>query len=804
MNRPRWQKIFSDLWKNKARSFLVIASIAVGLFAIGIIDKTYISIDHDMEVGYQATNPANIEVQTSLLNQDNVDRVAHLPGVNSVEAARQVHLQVKDPSGDIWNSINITSKDFENNQINQVELLEGVWPPKDNQIILVDHKLEEIQAGLGDWITLRNSMDDTFSLQVVGIVKDQSVGANTVNGGFFNAPISGYVTNNTLEWMHIDSPELYNALFLIITDDPTLEFNRTSTATVVRQDLEDNRIQVTNVSTRSPLHHPNQELVDAISQVLILLGILIVILSTFLITNTMQSLLDQQTQQIGIMKTIGAKRSQITQIYMALIFIFGILAFAIAYPLSITVADKLNQFLASTVNYKYSGSHFESQVLIIELVLALIVPQVAAYFPIQQGVGISVQEALSGIRQVTEAGKGWIDRLLAKIHNLSRPLLIAIRNIFRRKGRLVLTLTTLSLAGAVFISVFSVRISLSNYIDQVSQYFLADLNLTLARPYREDQIDQILSSVPEISEVEGWSSLRGSMVLPDDSIGDSVSLVAVPGSSQLIDPTLLAGRWLVAEDQNAIVLNDQFQERFSYLQVGDSIELQIDGETTEWVIVGFFQLAGKIGGLAAYINQEYLTTLPGQVQNMTATYRIVAKGDPDSAAQKLLAEEVQVLLDSNGIHVSDLTTGSSINDSSAASFAVLTNLLLILAILTALVGSIGLAGTMSMNVMDRTREIGVMRSIGASDSILMKMVMVEGLGIGWISWIVGSILSFPIGKLLSDLVTRALFGIPSQYGFTYTGFIIWFVIVSVLSVVASYAPARSATKLTIREVLAYE
>jgi ABC-type transport system, involved in lipoprotein release, permease component len=804
MNRPRWQKIFSDLGKNKTRSLLVIASIAVGLFAIGIIAKTYLSIDRDMQVGYQAINPANIEVQTSLLSQDNVDRVAHLAGVEHVEAARQVHLQVKGPGIELWDSINVTSKDFKNSQINQVEVLEGTWPPQDHQIVLADHKLEDIQAGLGDWIILRDPMGDTFSLQVVGIVKDQSLGANSLNGGFFNTPISGYVTENTMEWLQIDSPELYNVLFIVISDNPTLTANRTAVADVVREDLENNGITVTNLSSRSPLHHPNKEIVDAISGVLILLGFLIVFLSAFLITNTLQSLLNQQIQQIGIMKTVGAKSKQVEQIYMALIFIFGIVAFAIAYPLSNIAANQLDQFLTSSINSTYSGAHFEPAVLIIELVLALLVPQIAAYFPIKQGVRISVQEALSGIQQIDEAGKGWINRMLTQIHSLSKPVLIAIRNIFRRKGRLILTLTTLSLAGAVFISVFSVRISLTKYIDQLSQYFLADLNLSLARPYRTDQIDQILSTVPEISRVEGWDSIKSSLILPDSSIGDSVNLVAVPGGSQLIDPTLLAGRWLVAGDQNAITLNDQFQQRFPSLNVGDSVELRIDGNTTEWIVVGFFQFGGKIGGLAAYVNQEYLSTLPGQVQNKTSTYRIVANGHPNSAAQKDLAAKVQLLLDAKGIHVSDLTTGSSINDSSAASFAVLTNLLLILAILTALVGSIGLAGTMSMNVMDRTREIGVMRSIGASDSILMKMVMIEGLGIGWISWLIGAILSFPTGKLMSDMVTRALFGISSQYSFTITGFIIWFVLVSVLSIVASYVPARNATKLTIREVLAYE
>ena len=96
----------------------------------------------------------------------------------------------------------------------------------------------------------------------------------------------------------------------------------------------------------------------------------------------------------------------------------------------------------------------------------------------------------------------------------------------------------------------------------------------------------------------------------------------------------------------------------------------------------------------------------------------------------------------------------------------LTAFLLFLAILTALVGSIGLAGTMSMNVMDRTREIGVMRAIGASDRILMKMVLIEGILIGVISYLLGALLSFPISKLMADGISLAVFDAPANFGMT--------------------------------------
>jgi len=135
---------------------------------------------------------------------------------------------------------------------------------------------------------------------------------------------------------------------------------------------------------------------------------------------------------------------------------------------------------------------------------------------------------------------------------------------------------------------------------------------------------------------------------------------------------------------------------------------------------------------------------------------------------------------------------------------VLTGFLLFLALLTALVGSIGLTGTMSLNVMERTREIGILRAIGASDQMLMRIVLVEGSLIGILSWLLASAAAFPISSLMSNSISQALFGGNAQFGFTFTGFIIWLVVVVILSVLASVMPARSATHLTIREVLAYE
>ena len=127
-----------------------------------------------------------------------------------------------------------------------------------------------------------------------------------------------------------------------------------------------------------------------------------------------------------------------------------------------------------------------------------------------------------------------------------------------------------------------------------------------------------------------------------------------------------------------------------------------------------------------------------------------------------------------------------------------------MALLTAVVGSMGLTGTMSMNVLERTREIGVMRSIGAMDGQIIKTVIIEGLLIGLMSWCLAVVLSLPITYLLSSIIGLAIFSTPLGFSFTWLGLVIWLGLVLVLASLASVIPAYNAVRLTIREVLAYE
>jgi putative ABC transport system permease protein len=204
----------------------------------------------------------------------------------------------------------------------------------------------------------------------------------------------------------------------------------------------------------------------------------------------------------------------------------------------------------------------------------------------------------------------------------------------------------------------------------------------------------------------------------------------------------------------------------------------------------------------AYSTYEYISKLT-HTTNLSFDYRIVTNLH-DPADQQKMAENLDLYFRDHGFHVNQVRTGQSTLKTASESLDILVTFLLIMAVLTALVGSMGLAGTMGMNVLERTREIGVMRSIGAVDREIMRTVIVEGVLIGCISWFLGTLLSFPITYMLSYIISSAVFNSQIAVHFTYQGFGLWLLIVLALSAVASVVPARNAARLTIREVLAYE
>jgi putative ABC transport system permease protein len=413
-----------------------------------------------------------------------------------------------------------------------------------------------------------------------------------------------------------------------------------------------------------------------------------------------------------------------------------------------------------------------------------------------------VREAIASYGLSQEgAGGGAFDRLVERLRGLPRPLMLSLRNTFRRKGRLVLTLTTLTLAGAIAVAVVSVRASLLLTLDEIIEYDNYDVSLQLGRAYRTERLEQEALRVPGVVAVESWGSAGTYRLRPDGSEGDVIFLTAPPAETAMLSPRMVAGRWLLPEDENAIVVSAYLLSEEPDLGVGSEIVLDIDDRETAWQIVGVVRTAQPYA--YAYVDFDDFSRVVRNVGRANVIDVATERHDADFQLQ--VGEALQAHLEGAGLDVTSMYTRSQTRAAIDVLFSIIVIFLGSMALILTLVGGIGLTGTMSLSVLERIREIGVMRAIGASNGAVRLVIMAEGMVIGLMSWLLGTLLALPMGKVLSDAVgVRTPLNTPLSYTIPPVAVLLWLGLVVLVSLLASYVPAQSAAQLSVREVLAYE
>jgi putative ABC transport system permease protein len=288
----------------------------------------------------------------------------------------------------------------------------------------------------------------------------------------------------------------------------------------------------------------------------------------------------------------------------------------------------------------------------------------------------------------------------------------------------------------------------------------------------------------------------------DDEAGTQILFVAPPSTSTLIDPIITSGRWLMPGDENAIVIGNHLLNVFPDLKIGDWLTIEANGKESQWEIVGTYSIAGNVSPPLLYVNYEYISRLVG-VPEMAYSLRVITTGH-DLDTQKRVNDQLQAAFERRGVQISGTQLSEDFIRDQKAQTDVLVYFMLVMASLIAVVGGLGLMGTMSINVLERTREIGVMRAIGASNWDIQAIVLTEGMVIGILSWAISILIAIPITNVLCYGVGIAILTAPMPVVFGTSGIFAWLIFTIVLGSLASALPARRASRLTVRDTLAYE
>jgi putative ABC transport system permease protein len=783
-----------DLGVARTRTVLVVLSIAVGVFAVGTIAGSNALLQQGLREAYAASLPASATFATSPFGDDVVNMVRGLRGVAEAEARRSVTVRLQT-GPDSYREMQLTAiSDFRDQRLDLVTPEPGAaWPPRRGEMLLERSSLTLADVAVGSDVQVQTVDGKLHRLHVVGL--SHEVGASPA---FYVGRLNGHVDFDTLADLGYDTT--YDDLRIRVAD-PTLDrAGIGAAAEVVRTHLERAGVTVYSVYVPIPGQHPANDLLAGVFLVLGVLGLLALVASGFLVVNTVNAIIAQQTRQIGVMKAVGARNRQVAGLYLGMVLVYAVLSLGVALPLGALGAYALTVFTANLVNFDIATFFAPPEVIALEVAVGLLVPLLAALVPVWRGVRVTVREAVSSTGLSDSFGRGRVDRLVQRVRGLPRPTLLSIRNTFRRKARLVLTLAALTLSAAVFMAVFSVRASLYRTLDDALAYFDYDVQVELAQPARADQLEAESKRVPGVTLAEAWRFATAQRIRPDGAESRAFFTFGLPPESQTVKPRLQEGRWLRPDDGNALVATANVRDDEPDLQVGDQVTMRINGRDGTWTLVGIVESPTKRPFL--YANAGALELAAHDVGRASVVMLVTTASD--QATQDRVGRAAREHLESVGIKVAATTSLAEIRTTQERLFAVLVIFLSTMALLLGMVGGLGLTGTMSINVVERAREIGVIRAVGASDGAVLRLFLAEGVLIGLISWGIGALLALPISKALSDALGMVFLSRPLSYAVSVEGIVLWLGVVLVLAAIASLLPAWRASRLAVREVLAYE
>ncbi len=782
-----WKKAIRDFWTERARTALVVLAIALGISAFASVLSSYAILTRELDRGYLETNPASAVLRVDRIDDDLVTTILQNPEVSDAEPRRTVSGQIKAGPIQWRNLVLFVVKDYGDIRVSKLEPEEGAWPPATGEILIERDAFQVAKAKIGDKVTVKTANGKEQQLLVSGGVHDVGQAQARMENIVY-----GYINLATLVQLG-EEPYLDQLNILVRNsrlDEPHIE----RVANEVKKLIEDRGRQVRRVDIPAPGKHPHSDLTGILLLAMSSFGLFVLLLSGILVVNLLTALMASQVRQIGVMKAIGGTRWQIARIYFGQALFLGIAAVVVSLPLGIVGSRALCDYMAMFLNFDINSYAVPVWVYVLVAVVGIGAPLIAATYPVWKGTGVPVRVALTdfGLSRTT-FGASSFDRLLTKIGGSLRPLVLAVRNSFRRRARLALTLLTLAAGGLFFLAALNVRASIINTLDRMFAARKFDLTVSFSKPYDWTKIQSAVSSTQGITHAEGWFTTEGTLA-PETRF----NVTALPLDTKLLDFEMLEGRFLQPGDTNALVINNSLAARSRAMRVGETVTLRIGTTESTWRIIGLAKEA--YSPAVAYIPVDFIQKdQPGMVNSLRLG---LAQNDFDSIS--IVKENLDRNLEQQGVRARGSSSKAETRFGFDQHMVMIYIFLIVMSVIVGSVGALGLMTTMSLNVLERRREMGVLRAIGATPRVVWLMVVVEGLVIGVLSWTIAALLAWPVSKLLGDVLVRAMLRGGVDFEFEPLGLLIWFIVSISVSAAGSFIPAWKASRATVREALAYE
>jgi putative ABC transport system permease protein len=797
------RKAWGDLARHRGRTLLAASTLCISIATLGFLAVPgLLGIAMNRQVAASHLNDVGISTKVLDLTPAQLGTLGHLPGVAAVSPVLGYTTTARSAAG--TQNVEIAGGDLASASVNTVPLMSGQLPgPGEVLADAGNARATGYATANGSTVDMRAASGATVRLRVsgTGLNLAATPGANGSTTPVF------YATLATVESLR--GVRGYNYLGFRLTDNTTAEQNKVIAE--VRSYLT--RLTGTDPftslpATRAAGTYPGQTAFSIISKFLYIITVLALISALFLISSTMNTLIAEQASEIAILKTLGARRRQIAGITLRTAAMLGMAGAVPGTLLGVVIADRLaKDFALKYVDVAF-GFSVSAPVVVASLVIGPALAVAASLPALRRALRRPVAETLAGGATVGY-GSGWLDRIAARTglvsgERLPSSLQMGIRNALRSKRRSAATIAQVAVAAGLAISFVAFGQSIYAIINQT----IGKLNFSVgvgeaagagSRPFTSHALS-VAAATPGVTAarpVETSAVQYGSQYYAADGLD----------SHPLYSYHLSAGHWFTTAQTAAtaagvavppVVLGPTLAT-VSGARVGQTLTFTLPQGPTRVRVIGID--TGHIdSGSIVYFPLPVLERLDGNpgasdsIWVSTASSTHAAIDAAETALGNRLAS-AGFPASTQAIYVIQQQTTATENS--------LLAILDVLGALIVVIMLIGLASSLSMGVLERTREVGILRCVGARARNIRRVFSAEAITLAFAGWVVGIAVGWLIYQGLIGLVHHYLNQtLPQEFLLVIP--LVALVGVVVLTLLVIRGPLRRATRIQPGLALRYQ
>jgi putative ABC transport system permease protein len=777
------QKALNDIRRRKIRSILTVFGIFIGVAGIVAIVATATNLASAQR--YNVSNSSQEDMRWWVWdNPPSLKPVLEqLPNVVAVE--RRGNYGTKFRADEQWRDIVFYAfEDYSNIQVNRIDFVEGRAPRGGEVAFEISVRSLLPNLKIGDPVLYRGNLNNLErQLIISGFIRTSAY----PSASLFQQAVA-YV--NTSEMQRMLGTPGFNGV-LVRVEDLAL---RDQTKRQIEDTFRKRNLQFASYVARDPDFYLGKNELNILLTLLLVFSIIGLVISGFLVANTLSAIVAEQVGEIGTLKAIGAGSRQILQVYLLAALIYGLVGTILGLLGGFLGGKLLLDFLGSLLNFEVSSFFFQPSAMWLGIAVGLGVTLLAALIPAWGGTAITVREALSSYGINNNYGQGLVDRLLARVRFLPPLVAMSLRNLSRRKMRNLVTFGVISLSCAAFLAAQSSTASIEKTTTSYYELYQTDAWVSFGVGRINNQFAPGLKGVEGVALAEPWARSRGIIQ------SSSTDVYGVPPDTEIYRKKLQQGRWF-GPNENGVATISNVLANAKNIKLGDIIEVELNRQRQKFVVIGIlddsarYLISNALGKIFLPLEEaERVMGHQGQPDFYTIT---TLQKDPEYVDKtlRLIEQRFRNLQPNTVPAYSDREIIEQISQ-------YLRLLLYAVAVIIGVIGSIGVINTVTLNVLERRREIGVLRSLGGDNRNLVQLFITEGLFLGMFGFIAGVLLGYPLSNLVVGVIAQATFPIEFVFDWQIVLFTLLFALV--LTGGSSLFPALGAARIKVTNTLRYD